>query len=301
MSEDRSKFIGGSDIAAVLGLSRWSSPLQIWAEKTGLVPADDISKNIPVRVGVKLEDTVCELFEEATGKSLSRSEGRKIHPQYPFLVASLDREVVGEHAIFEAKTASAFKMREWDDGEIPQEYILQVLWYLGITGAEYGYIGALIGNSSFTWKRVERDEQTIRTMIQRAIEFWEKFVIPKVPPAPTAIDREVLGRLYPIADEKTVKLGDDAARIIESLEGMERDAKALDAQIERSRNELRAMLKEAERGETDAHIVTWSNTTVRRIDTEAFKKELPDLYERFRKPTTTRRFLVRQKSQDKGE
>lgn len=291
--EQRKSFIGGSDIAAVLGMSRWKTPLQIWGEKTGLLAPEDISKKLPVRVGNRLEDTVCEIFEEETGKKLAPGPGTVFHPSYPFLGATVDRMVVDEDAIFEAKTAGAFKADEWAEDEWPAEYLLQVLWYLAITGKQTAYIGCLIGNNKFVWKEVGRQEKTIARMIERAVTFWEKFVIPQVMPEVTGRDRETLSALFPVADEgKVVELDSKAAAICEVLEGMEADLRGLTRQVEEQKNQLRVLLGDAERGTCGDWVIHWANIKSKRLDMKALKETAPDVMAKCYKETTTRRFLV---------
>ena len=66
---DRSKIIGGSDIAAVMGLSRWKTPLSLWAEKTGRVQ-NGLSNFEAAEIGTELEEYVSRKFEKKTGIKL---------------------------------------------------------------------------------------------------------------------------------------------------------------------------------------------------------------------------------------
>ncbi len=293
--QERTTYLGASDAAAVLGMSRWSSPLQVWAEKTGLVVPEDISDRLPVKMGNKLEQVVAELFMEETGKNVHRVNETVFHPKYPFIAANLDRRVVGEKAVLEIKTASGWKAKEWEGEEIPPEYILQVMHQLAVSGAEVGYIAVLIGgNQDFKWKEIRRDEKALADMVRREVEFWEKFVVPKVPPAVTSKDKDTLTALYPEGTVgEVLALDSGAAATCEVLEGMEEDLAALKRQIEAQENELRMKLGSSELGTVGPWRVSWKNVPSKRLDMDRVKKEIPEIIAPFYKETKTRRFTIR--------
>lgn len=298
--KDRKDYIGASDSAAVLGLSRWQTPLGVWAVKTGQVDSDDISDKVCVKLGHKLEQTVAEFFMEETGKKVHRVNETLFHPKHPFIGCNLDRRVVGEKAVLECKTASAWKSKEWDGDDMPREYVIQVMHQLLVTGAERGYLAVLIGNQDFKWKVIERDEKALKTILEREVDFWTSYVVPKVMPGVMSGDKENLLGLWPEAvEEKTIQLDDAADAVVESIEGMRADLRGLEMQIEKSENELRAMLKDASVGLTERHKIFWTNQTTRRFDTDKFKEENPELYEKFRKPTTRRKFLITANTKEK--
>jgi len=149
---DRTKFIGGSDIAAVMGMSRWVTPLQLWSEKTGKIEPKDLSDNEAVEMGTELEETVARIFTKRTGKKVRRAPKNYTHPDNDFIRCQVDRLVEGTDELLECKTASAWKEKEWEGEEIPAEYILQVQWQLGITGRKVGHIAVLIGGQKFLYK-----------------------------------------------------------------------------------------------------------------------------------------------------
>ena len=259
--EERKNYIGGSDCAAVLGLSRWSSPLQVWAVKTGQIEPPDLSGILHVKLGNKLEDVIADLFTEETGKKLQRVNETIFHPQYPFLAANIDRRVVGEDSGFEAKSTEVWKAKEWEGEEIPQEYILQCMHYLAVTGKKYWYIGVLIGKGEFKWQKIDRDEKVISQIIEKEVAFWNTFVTPKVQPTMIrANDSDTLAQLYPNAVEGTVvELSDEINKDIENLEAMKADKKSLESQIERINNNLKAAIKENEIGDTGLYRITLKN------------------------------------------
>jgi putative phage-type endonuclease len=294
--KDRMKSIGGSDAPGVLGLSRWSSPLKVWAEKTGQVIPEPID-NEQVNLGRELEDYVARRFMKLTGKKVRRVNQTLYHPQYPFLSGNIDRRVVGEDAILECKTASVWKSKEWQGEEIPQEYIIQVMHYLAVTGAQYAYIAVLIGNQQYIWKRIDRDEPAIDAMIEREVDFWNTYIVPKVMPMEIrSQDSNVLLNLFPEATpDSVVELDDNVNKIIEVRNSILQDIKNLEDQAERRNNLIKAMLGVNEYGESDLYKVSWKNQVRTSIDTKRLKETKPEIYNEFSKTSNFRMLRITNK------
>lgn len=290
--EERRGYIGSSDAAAVLGLSRWSSPLRVWSEKTGQIPIEDKSDLLHIQLGDFMEEAVSQFFMRRTGKKVRRWKKTIYHPKYPFIAANLDRVVVGEDAILEAKTAASWKAKEWADGQTPVEYAVQVYHALAVTGRDVAHIACLIGSQDFQIRRIERDEKTIREIVDREVEFWNKYVAPRqMPFVVTRRDSDTLAKLFPMADEgRVVELGDDADRLVETLQSMEEDYRNLEGQIEAEKNALKLLLKDAETGLTPMSRITWRNHRETRLDTKKLKETMPDLWKQFAE-TRNRRVL----------
>ena len=301
MKEDRSGYIGASDCAAVLGLSRFKTVLQIWAEKTGTVEPEDISEKLNVWLGNELEEVVAKKFSKDTGKKVHRVNDAYIHKNHDFIRCHIDRKVEGENAILQCKTASAWMAKHWEGEEIPQEYILQEYHELACTNYDRAYIAVLIGNNDFKIKVLERDEKIIKQIIAKELDFWEKFVIPKtMPEAISAHDSDTLFQLFPKADlENAVELGDVGARIIETLKANQADLKVLEDVIEQNKNQLKAMIKDSSVGKTAEWIVTWKNQVARKLDIDRMKKEAPEFYEQYCKEVPSR--VLRLNKNEKGE
>lgn len=287
---DRKRFIGGSDAAAVLGLSRWKTPLTIWAEKTGRVIPEDISAQVAVRLGNKLEQTVAEFFMEETGKKVRRINKPLVHPQYDFIAAQVDRDVVGEDAILECKTCSPWKAKEWVGEEIPQEYIIQVIHQLAVTGAAKGYIAVLIGNQDFKWKEIDRDEAAIKSLIEKEVYFWETFIVPnQMPMNVTKDDSDILFRLFPSSFAgDPVKLESGCDALFEEIEALGRVIDNAEAQAEENKNKIKIILQENEFGITDKYKVSWKTQATKRLDSTRIKNEAPEIYNRFLNETKSR-------------
>lgn len=291
--EQRVNYLGASEIAAVFGLSRWKTPLQLWAEKTGNLIPDDISNVLQVKLGNRMEEIVSQLFEEETGKKVISKPDTIYHKIYPFLACNLDKWISAEDAVLELKTASAYKLKEWQEqDEIPVEYMLQVMYQMALTGASKGYIACLIGNTNFEIKEIERDEKVFADMIRKCVTFWQDFVVPKVMPMTiTPKDSDVLYKLFPIAGKDSViELDPGADKLIESLSILQEDEKKIKEDIELRKNQLKVMLKTYESGETDLYKISWKEQSTKRIDTKRFKRDEPELFEHYLNETKSRVF-----------
>lgn len=295
MDQDRTKYLGGSDCAGIMGMSRWTSPLKIWAEKTGTIIPEDISGKLCVKLGNKLEDTVAELFEEETGKKVHRVNETIIHPKYDFIRANIDRRVVGEDAILECKTCSSWKAKEWENEDIPREYILQCVHYLAVTGKAKCYIAVLIGNHEFKWKEIVRDETLIDELIKKEVVFWNDYVTTGVmPQVVSAQDSDTLDALYPKATkENPIQLQGEANALSGLLVGYKNELKKLENDIELTENRLKILLGENSQGETDEYRIAWVNSKYSGIDQKKLKADLPDIYLKYLINKETRRFSVK--------
>ena len=259
---DRMKYIGASEAASVLGLSRWASPLEIWAYKTGEIIPDPSKNEMAKWWGIELENAVARRFVKVTGKKVCRVTEAYVHPQFPFIKAHIDRKVIGERSILQCKTATAFKAKEWEEeDEIPAEYIIQEVVELACSGYDKAYIAVAIGNHDFKIKEIERDKALENDIIGKLATFWDSFVIPKIMPSIVlAQDSEVLLRLFPRAIPETeISLPIESNQIILDIESLKLREKNIKEAIVSSQNKLKALIKENEYGNTGTYRVSWKN------------------------------------------
>lgn len=291
--KERINYIGSSDAAGVVGASPYSSPLKIWAIKTGQLPEEDISQKLKVKVGTKIEAVIADLFEEQTGKKVRRVNETIFHPKYPFLAANIDRRIVGENTILEIKSTSSYLKDRWEDDQIPGDALIQVYHQLMVTGMRKAVICALIGNGDdLIIKEVTRDEEALGNLEKRLVDFWENYVAKGVmPKLITKTDDDTLIKLFPQAIVgKEVLLPSEADKIIENLKAFKEDKKNLDGLIDQSENSLKAMIKENEIGLTPLNQVFWKNSQRSGLDGDSLKKEMPEVHELFYKTKPVRRF-----------
>jgi len=290
---DRSKYIGGSDAAGVLARSRWDTPLSVWCEKTGQFIKPEVESEA-AELGKELEDYIAKRFARKTGKTVVRCDDLILHPDYDFLGAHVDRLIEGEDAGLECKTASAWKSKEWEGEEIPQEYILQCYHYMMVTGRKKWYLAVLIGNQDFKIKELLWDDKIINNMRDAEIAFWDDFVVPKVIPGITAItrfDADTLQGLFPVATEgKEIELEDEANISVETITALKQDIKTCENMIELHENILKRLLGDAEIGQTSTYRIGWTNSKWSGLDGKALKESMPEIHARFYKSKPIRKF-----------
>ena len=297
---NRHEYIGGSDIAKIMGLSRWGTPLSLWAEKTQKIPAKDLSDVEAVELGTDLEEFVAKKFTQKTGKAVRRSPKLYQHPDYPYMVAHVDRLVTGSDELLECKTCSAFKKDEWENDEIPQEYILQLMWYLGITGRRIGHIAVLIGGQSFKYKQIEFDSELFDTMVESAKEFWQH-VQDNTPPAVMASDDETLKDLYADHSEIMIELyptDEETAQAVQTLEEkvaylqeIKAHIKSLEEEKKSIETHIKDIIKDNLGIKTPKYSITWKLQKGQiSYDKEAMLAD--GVYEKYASQTSFRRINV---------
>ena len=286
--------IGGSEISAVIGINRWKTPLALWAEKTGALEVKDISEVDAVKLGTELEDFVAQKFSKETGLSVRRTPKTYYHKENARLRANVDRIITGTDELLECKTASAYKVKEWRD-DVPVEYILQVVWYLGITGRKKGYIAVLVGGQKFIWKEILADEKLFQDLVRQAENFL-KLVDDKIQPAINFGDRDTLAELYPDSApeiECPIETLEEAQQIETDLtyraELMKYKTET-DHQIELIENKIKDKMKLASLLTVGEYRATWKTQKTKRLDNDAIKKA--GLYEKYTTEISTRIFRV---------
>ena len=191
----RKRGIGGSDAGAVCGLNPYRSAMAVYLDKT----TEEVEKadSEAMRQGREFEDYVARRFMEATGKKVRRANAMFYHEKYPFMIADVDRLIVGEKAGLECKTASPFMADKWKDGQVPMSYQLQCHHYMAVLGMERWYIAVLIYGREFKFCRIERDEELINNLIEIEKDFWENHVQKGIMPSLQG-DRDQHGRFRPL-------------------------------------------------------------------------------------------------------
>lgn len=274
--ELRSHYIGGSDAAAVVGLNTFSSPYALWAEKTGRIPGFD--GNLATEVGTYLEEFVAQKFAEETGKKVRKCNQSFFNSDYPFAIANIDREIVGEDAGLEIKTTDSMNLKRFKDGEYPANYYCQCIHYMAVTGKARWYLAVLIGNKEFKWFTIERDEDEINALMTAEAEFWER-VKSDTPPAVdgTGATTEAISTIY--ADDDSCDAVDLYAYTSDLRQYMELKSqiKELEAAADEMANRIKSFMGTSGGGECDGFRVSWKSQTRRTFDSKRFAEENPDI------------------------
>lgn len=285
--------IGGSDAGAICGLNPYSSAMQVFYDKTN----DNVEElnSEAVRIGHDLEDYVAQRFMEATGLKVRRSHFMYRSIEYPFMIADVDRLVVGEDAGLECKTASAYNSKKWADGAIPLHYVMQCYHYMAVTGKRIWYIAAVILGQEFVYHKLEWDDEIISHLICAEKDFWNQYVVQGVIPQPDgskACD-EVLAKYFCTARKdseiKLVGFDEKLKRRDEILE----EVLKLQEEQKQIEQEVKLFMKDHEVAVSNKYLVTWSNFDTTRLDSKRIKVEKPEIYADYAKTSSSRRFQIR--------
>lgn len=278
--EDRRKGIGGSDVATVLGLNKYKSVYQLWLEKTGQVEVTS-AQSEAAYWGNTLEEVVAEEFSKRTGKKVRRRNRVFEHSKYPFLRANIDRDIVGENAVLECKTANQYLANEWDEDEIPIQYICQVQHYMNVLNLDYVYFAVLIGGQKFIWKKMERDQELIDMITEKLVEFWTENVEKGIEPAIDGLKAtsDFLTQRYLDTEDNQTELNAIFDEKIANLARLKGDKKIIEENITLLENELKQALgkSNATIGITTNNIVTWKKTQSKRLDKKKLSEKYPDI------------------------
>lgn len=223
----RSKGIGGSDVPILLELAKYKTPVQLWMEKTGRSEPLDISGNISVEMGNRLEQVVADMFSDRTRLAVRRSNITREHPVFPFMRGNIDRQVVGERAGLECKAWSYFASDQWGESgssEVPIAVTAQCAHYMELYDFQRWFVAVLLGGNDFRWYVLERDEAVAERLLSAEATFWQ-CVIEDRPPAP--LNGDDVARLYGKSEGETIAT-DDIVDAVEALANVKRQAASLE-------------------------------------------------------------------------
>lgn len=306
--ELRRQGIGGSDVAAILGLSKWRTPLDVWQDKTATAPVEDREPSQAAHFGTVLEETVAQEFASRTGYRIKTAPGMLQTDDRPWECANVDRLIYNQGdtlpdlppaALLECKTARTAD--GWgpsqeeeivaggdpEGHEIPVYYETQVQWYLGITGLPIAYVAVLIAGQDFRVYSVPRNDEVIATLRERMEEFWKVHVIGKVPPE-AATPSDVRALYADDSGELEEATNDEAALIgeLQTLRGriaeLESQEKALASKL------IVAIGPRAGLTIAGKKAATYKTQTSRRLDSSRLKANEPELYQDYLAEKKTR-------------
>lgn len=290
--ELRRSGIGGSDAAAIVGLHPYVSKLTLYADKKGILPEKEDTERM--RLGRDLEDYVAQRFCEATGKKVKRSGYMWRHPMYEFVLANIDREIVGEDAFLECKTTMNYERHDYDSGEIPMNYYCQCMHYMAVTGCEKCYLAVLVFGKGFYWFEIKRDEDEINALIDNEVEFWQSYVLQDRPPLADGSESslDTLSKLHPRCDGNTTQvMGMDEA--MRSYMDLGDAIKRLKAQQDEVKAQLCQTLGNSSVGVGQDYSFSWKSQSTKRLNTKRLQADHPEIYEEYAEATESRVFRVK--------
>ena len=306
-TQDRTKYLGGSDIGAILGLSPYKTALDVWLEKTG--KHTNQVDNLPIRFGTFAESFVASEYARATGTTLIEYSKAISHPQYAYLQGHIDRFITSDSSelfkedgtcaashLLECKTANPFTQSQWGEAgsdEVPMSYLAQCHWYLCMTQLERCDLAVLFGNSDFRIYQIARDRELESTLLDAALTFWQSHVLTDLPP-----DAKTIGDYQKLFTKevagKTLEATEQTRLLIESTKELNAVIDIKEQELEQIKKLLMQEMQEAQeltyQGKT---LATWKKPKASfRFDSKRFESEHPELFPLFQTPIQNSRRLV---------
>lgn len=316
--------IGGSDVAAVLGLSPWKTPLDVWNDKLGL--SEDKEPSEAAYWGTTLEETVAKEFQRRTAMTVQRVNHQFTDKDNDWMIANIDRAIVNPDIAkrvwpclkqsdlakydgrplttdiaFEAKTANAFAADLWGPSQeleikqnnlktehvIPLYYETQIQWYCGILKLRGMYLAVLIGGSDFRMYWIDARADVFQAIKEKCSTFWHNNVLTKTPPEPIDIN-DVL-KLYGKSNGQSMEAEGDLAVDYGEYSRLAGEIQELKKQQEAVKSKIAIAMKDNEILTLGGKKVLTYKTQTRKIfDTEKFKNDSVDEYYRYLKTSSTR-------------
>jgi putative phage-type endonuclease len=303
----RAKSLGGSDVGAVLGLSKYRSAVDVWMEKTG--KENFIKDSLPLRFGQFAESFVADEYALATGTQLATLNAAVVHPEYKYMHGHIDRFVLDGNSpliagdgkitasrILECKTANTFAQSDWGDAgsdQVPLSYLVQCVWYMMLTNIDRTDLAVLFGNADFRIYEITRDLDLEQMIIERAISFWENHVVKDIPPAATS-ESDYKALFCKSTARKSVEAPIETCKLIKKLKLLNTQVEQYESEISQIKQSIMGQMQDAEvltfQGQT---LVTWKAPKASlRLDAKRLSAEYPDLVHEYQVPIQNSRRLM---------
>ena len=301
----RRKGIGGSDLAGIMGMSQYSSPIDVYLDKTWQTETEE-KENPLFWWGHKLEPLVIEKYHETyPGEKVEHSPGMLVSKKWPWMLANLDGKIIIEikPGVFEIKTVG-FAGDEWgrdggNEEDIPEKYYCQVAHYLAVTGFEYAVVVAFfMASREIRRYFINRDEFVIQNIVTIEEKFWKENVLKEEPPLPT--NSADCNKLWRWDKGTTITADEGIINTSIDLRNLKAEVKRLQGTDGRGglKSELEAKIKNYMTDNTvlidtsGKKVCSWKSQDTERHDTKRFALEQPEMAAEYKKESTSRVFRL---------
>jgi len=293
---ERKNYLGGTDLAAICGLSSYRTALDVYLDKT----SDDIAEetNAAMRWGNLLEEAVSKAYSEDTGYAVEIEPNTIYHPKYQFLAANIDRWVGDKEYVLECKTAGFTRGKEWGDvgtDAVPESYLVQVAYYAAICDVPKVDIAVLIGGQDFRIYTYERDKELEEKLIKIACNFWHNHIEKRTPPR--CVNTRDTFHLFPQSNYHEIVAEDNILEKWKELkEAREEEVRIADT-IEKLKTNIQEFMRDYDvlKDNNGNVIATWKNTAPKSlVNVNKLKEMFKDVYEQcLNTGKQSRMFLVK--------
>lgn len=292
-------FIGGSNAAAIMGQDKYNTRLDVYLQKTSPEPIV-IPDNPLMRLGRELEPSIAKQYAELTGWRIVNDHKIRLHPKYDFIGGDIDRLILSpEHetpGIMEIKTIGYRTFAEWEEGEIPLSYRLQVHHYMMVhPTAKWGVIVAMLRETAeLKIYPVEYYPELQEVMEKEYYDFWQNHIEKHIPPPPET--RQDILKLFPDSQPVTVAAQESDIKVHGQLLVIKDTIDRLKAEEETLKLEIQKKMLSAElMADGSKKYFIWKSQEQNRLDIDTLKLEKPEIYNQYLKSKTIRVFLTKTK------
>lgn len=296
--KERRLGIGGSDIAAIFGISQYNTALDIFLEKISTEePEEEEQQNQFTEWGNRHEPSIITKFEEVMLVKCETGMDTYVHPEYPYMRANIDARI-DANTILECKTASYFSGKDWSPlggDNIPEPYLLQCAYYAEVVNVSKVYIAVLIGGNDFRIYYYDRNPALGQIILNKVQHFWENHVLQQIPPEPVNLEDAV--KIWRVTETDDIKVADDTTmELMRELASIKQQRAELDKLYDTKKLELCGVLQTSTQlNDDDGNaLATWKNQSTNRFDSSRFKADQPELYQQYIKSTQSRVLRIKE-------
>lgn len=307
--------VGGSDVATIFGLSPWTTPLELWMVKKGLMKPKSPPNPDQLAMGHMLESIAAHFYAQRTGNTVTDDNYLYQHATLEYALANIDRRYKrkedGEGGVLECKSLTYHKAADWADGAIPIYYELQLRYYLAVLDEKHGAFSALWGNNPENdlatphIERVQAKEDIIFEKLDRWIWSLRHDKPPTMEDVQPQLAMDALARIYGAGKKglPTIEFPMKYEPQLRKIAALQEENAQLKGAIKKNEEAIEAhsvriaeLMKEHEHGilttTTDKLLVDFVTSTSRRVSSDYLKQNYPTIYEEARKPSKNRKVKV---------
>jgi putative phage-type endonuclease len=307
-TRERAKYLGGSDLGAILGLSKYRTAVDVWLEKTGKQCSE--RESLPMRFGRFAEAFVAQEYAGLTGHHLVHHEDAVAHSHYTYLQGHIDRFVHPSDeplfdakgkclakALLECKTANPFAKQEWGDAgsdQVPLPYLIQCAWYLLLTQVPSCDVAVLFGNADLRIYQIPRDPELEVLLLEHAIRFWEDHVLKDIPP-PAKCEADYQ-HLFAMGTQRMIDASPEIVKLIQELLRVQEQIEQQEQQVSQMKQRIMGVMEDAEILHLDGKVLaTWKAPKPSvRLDAKRLSEEHPEWALPYQVPVQpSRRLLIK--------
>lgn len=243
--EIRSQHVGASEVSALFGMSPFTTHWQLWMEKAGKLPPEDLSGNKSIQAGTFLESGIANWAAHRWDMKIEKVMDYYTADDCPGMGASLDFQTDGGHPV-EIKWSAHGDGWEYEGDTItcaPDSYVMQVLHQMACTGAEYGWLIALLRNEPRRMK-IPRSVEIISKIKSHVSAFWDSVRSGEEPAIDFEKDGDAVVRLLDFVPISDVTLGGEHAHLFQKYLESAAAEKEAKASKESAKTELLALCVE---------------------------------------------------------